>query len=146
MVGGVTGMASGLDANAYHFLAGRRAWAIGTKAQFGRAGVENYDAIPDDALALETGAVERLSHWVYDALDTTRILGKFSTAVHQIWVKFMTNYLARTGYQPVPVRVWGNAEGPVSFFEPKPIETYAAIKGHAAVGDMARIHKDLLPA
>lgn len=130
--------------NRYHFLAGRRSWVFRTKQEWGRTGVANYDEIPDDAIGFETAAVERLSGRIFQAADFTRVLGSFDNSIRQVWLRLMTNYLARKDFAPVPARVWSQQAGPVSLTEPPHRDTLIACKSDTEYGDIIRSHEQML--
>lgn len=145
LVGGVGAGATAFWINKYHFLAGRRSWVFGTKQEFGRHRVENYDAIPDDAIAFETAAIERLSGRLFQAAGALRVLGSFDAQIHHVWTRLMRNYIARKGFQVVNGRVWGNQDGYVSHVEPPATTTLEACRGSGECGDLRRLHKKMLP-
>ncbi len=140
---GLVGSAAGAQINRYHFLAGRRSWVFGSKAQFGMHRVSRYDNIPDDAIVFETAACERLSSYLFKAADLTRILGSFDRAIHRVWVKLMRNYIEKQGFEAIPVMVWMNQEGPVSFTETR-YGALASCQGSTEYKDMILHHRKLL--
>ncbi|NQY34932.1 MAG: hypothetical protein HRT37_08205 [Alteromonadaceae bacterium] len=133
----------------YHFLAGRRSWVIGTKESFGRANVEKYDQIPDDAIVLETAAVERISGRFMQMGAKSSIIGNFDKLIHKVWIKLLLNYaqsrLAK-GDEILSVNVWGENKDKVSFYEPVPVSDRSALEGNSDIKDMLRCgHAELLP-
>ncbi len=143
--GGTVAGIIGFNINKYHFLAGRRSWVFGTKQEFGRHGVDSYDAIPDDALAFETAAVERLSGRIFQAAAASRLLGDFDRSIHSVWCTLMNNFLGVTGFRPVDARVWGHREGVVSYCEPSPLETLQACQANGEYAELVRHHQQMLP-
>lgn len=135
---------TGFNLNKHHFLAGRRSWVFGTKADFGRHGVQNYDEIPNDALVFETAACERLSGHLFRVITASRLLGHFDRAIHKVWCKLMNNFFDVTGFEKIDAKVWGHQEGYVSFTEPAPYATLQHCRASGELGDMSRNHVNML--
>ena len=147
-IGGLSGLMlagpAAMYINQHHFLAGRRSWVIAPKAAFGRVGVANYDAIPDDALVLETAAVERLSHFVFRLANWTKVLGSFDQSIQAVWIRLLNNYIARQGFQTLPVKVWSHQSGDISFDEPAHQSDEKACKSSHAYGSITTLHQGML--
>ncbi len=144
--GGLIASGVGMYINRSHFLAGRRSWIFASKQEWGRHGVDDYDAIPDDAVAFETAAVERLSGWIFKVADATRILGSFDRSVHRVWVRLMNNYLAAKDFEALPVRVWPHQDGRVSYVEPEPCSTLRSVESNTEYADLSRRHLQMIPS
>lgn len=106
LIGGATGLVSGVSLNRRHFLAGRRAWAIDVASSFTEPGDgENF---PKDALIIETAAIERYSAAQFWALQKT-----MTPVVTELWSHMLMKFATatRAGYCRGQSGRWSGAAG-----------------------------------
>ena len=86
-------------ANKYHFLAGRRAWRVDTSRTSRLMG--DATRYPDDAIVLETAAIERFS--LREMLPIKPVL---RSTVVEIWCNLLTKFVAQDGIKVLDSSEW----------------------------------------
>ena len=99
LIGGTTGLVSGVSLNRRHFLAGRRAWTIDVASSFAAPGDgENF---PKDALIIETAAIER-----YSAAEFWALQQAMTPVVTELWSHMLMKFATATRARILPWTEW----------------------------------------